>query len=130
MLQHAAMPLLLDVVEVLSRGTLGRIRLAHIAQAAGKLGEALATSSLTEPGDRQVRGFGEVGTREDGDPRFVEEFHGAETKWASAPKAILHAAQTYTRSKRNRAYARSRSIASSAALALKGNASSDGSYFT
>ena len=53
-LQHAAVALLLDVLQVLARLSLGRIVLAHVTETAGELGELFAAGALADPIDRQV----------------------------------------------------------------------------
>jgi hypothetical protein len=64
-LEDAAMSLLLDVLEILTRVPLGRIPLAHVAEASREFGESLAVSALAEPRDGKMRGLRESGTRED-----------------------------------------------------------------
>ena len=52
-LEHAAVPLLLDVLEVFARRALRRIVLAHVAQPAGEFREPLAVGAVADPGHRQ-----------------------------------------------------------------------------
>ena len=83
MFEHAAVPLLLDVLEIVPRGPAGRIALTHVAEAAGKLGEPLAVGGLADPLHRQMAGLDELGTGEHGnlglaENRGVRERHGGE----------------------------------------------------
>src|SRR5262249_50160982 len=70
MLQHAAVSLLLDVLEVLAGLPLRRIVLAHVAQPAGELGELLAAGAVADPIDGKMSGRGERRTGEKGDDGF------------------------------------------------------------
>src|SRR5205085_9148654 len=72
-LQYAAVPLLLDVLQVFASGAAGRIVLAHVAEASGELREPLAVGALTLPLHGQVLGPGKRRAREHGDFRLVEE---------------------------------------------------------
>jgi len=53
-LEHAPVSLLLDVLQILASGSIGRILLAHVTQATGEFGEPLAIGTLAEPADLQV----------------------------------------------------------------------------
>ena len=65
MLEHAAVPLLLDVLEILARHAVGRVLLAHVAETSGKLGEPLAIGALTEPTDPEMIRLQKDRTREE-----------------------------------------------------------------
>ena len=67
------MPLLLDVLEILPRGAVGGVLLAHVAESASELRELLAAGALTHPMDGKVTGLREVGAGEDGDFGFGVE---------------------------------------------------------
>jgi hypothetical protein len=75
-LQHAAVSLLLDVLEVFARSAAGRIFLAHIAQPAGKFGEPFTIAAVAEPVDRQMSGLAENRAREDCNAWFSENHGG------------------------------------------------------
>jgi hypothetical protein len=64
------MPLLLDVLQIIARGAIGGIFLAHVAKAAGEFGEPLAIGAFSEPTDFEVIGLEESRTREEGDYGF------------------------------------------------------------
>jgi hypothetical protein len=70
--QHAAMPLLLDVLEVLTSGSPSRIPLAHVTEPSGELGQPLAIGALTDPLYRHMLGLGKL--------RTSEHRHGGRTK--------------------------------------------------
>ena len=83
MLEHTAVPLLFDILEILTRGPAGRIALTHVTEAAGKLREPLTVGGLTNPLHRQMAGLNELGTREHGngglaEDRGVRKRHGKE----------------------------------------------------
>ena len=63
-LEDASVPLLLDVLEVVTRRAVGRVLLAHIAETAGKLREPLAIGAFSEPPDLQMIGLDKDRTRE------------------------------------------------------------------
>ena len=67
MLENAAVPLLLDVLEVFPRRAVGGILLAHVAETPRELREPLTVGALAEPVDREMRGLRERGTREERD---------------------------------------------------------------
>ena len=53
-----------------------RVVLAHVAEPAGELGEALAVGGLALPLHRQVRRLEELGPGEEGDAGLAEDVHG------------------------------------------------------
>ena len=59
MLEHAAVPLLLDVLEILARHAVGRVLLAHVAETTGEFGEPLTIGALAEPPDPEMIRFQE-----------------------------------------------------------------------
>ncbi|MDB4871739.1 MAG: hypothetical protein JWL97_2743, partial [Gemmatimonadales bacterium] len=63
-LEHAAVPLLLDVLEVLAGRAARGILLTHVAETAGELGEPLAIGALTQPIDAKMVGLDEGRARE------------------------------------------------------------------
>ena len=83
MFEHTAVALLLDVLEVIPRRSVGWIPLTHVAETARELGEPLAVRGLADPLHRQMAGFDELGAGEHGDlglaeNRGVRERHGRE----------------------------------------------------
>src|SRR2546427_2296570 len=68
-------PLPLDVLQVLARRALGRVVLAHVAEAARVLGQPLAGGRLPSPLDAEVLGLEELGAGEQGDAGRSEDFH-------------------------------------------------------
>ena len=52
------------------------IVLAHVAEPAGELGDALAVARLALPLDRQVGRLEELGAGDEGDAGLAEDFHG------------------------------------------------------
>ncbi len=77
-LQHRAVALLLDVLEVFGRRPVCRVVLAHVADPAGELGEALSGGGAALPLHPQVLGLEELGPGDQGDARGAEDFHGGE----------------------------------------------------
>src|SRR5260221_11607579 len=73
MLEYAAVPLLLDVLQVFARRPPRGIVLAHVAEPPRELRQPLAAAAVALPLDRQVLGFGEIGAREHGDLRLEIE---------------------------------------------------------
>ena len=69
-LEHAAVSLLLDVLQVLARRPARRILLAHVAEPAGELRQPLAVGALSQPVHGQVLGLRERRAREESDARF------------------------------------------------------------
>ena len=67
MLQHRAVALLLDVLEVIGGGALGRVGLAHVAEPAGEFGEPLAVGRFARPLHAEVRRLDELGAGEQRD---------------------------------------------------------------
>src|SRR5437868_3072701 len=65
-LENGTVSLLLDVLEVLTRGAVGWIFLAHVAKPAGKLGQTLAIGALAKPANLQMLGLQENRAREQG----------------------------------------------------------------
>src|SRR6266550_2336853 len=66
-LEHAAVSLLLDVLQIVARRPVRRVFLTHVTEPAGKFGESLAIGALAEPMDLQMIGFEENRTGEEGD---------------------------------------------------------------
>ena len=64
-LEHAPVSLLLDVLQVLPRRAAGGILLAHVAEAAGKLGQPLAVGAFSEPVNLEMIGLQKDWTREE-----------------------------------------------------------------
>src|SRR5256886_12496268 len=75
---HRAMALLLDVLEVVGRRPVSRVVLAHVADPAGELGEALSGGGATLPLHPKVLGFEELGPGDERDARGAEDFHKSE----------------------------------------------------
>src|SRR5688572_26612183 len=75
-LENAAVPLPLDVLEVILRRPARRVALAHVAESAGELRETLATARVAKPFDRKVTWLRELRTRNDRESRLVEEQRG------------------------------------------------------
>ena len=73
MLQDAPVPLLLDVLQVVAGGPVGRIVLAHVAQPPGELCEPLTVRAVAYPRHAEVIRGGEGGTSEHGDAGLVVE---------------------------------------------------------
>src|SRR5258708_20459491 len=73
MLEHAAVSLVLDVLQVFARRPPGGIVLTHVAEPPRELRQPLAIAAVALPLDRQMLGFGEIGAREHGDLRLVVE---------------------------------------------------------
>jgi hypothetical protein len=65
--------LLLDVLQVLPRRAAGRILLAHVAEAAGKLGQPLSVSAFSKPVNLEVIRLQKDWAREKSDYRFCIE---------------------------------------------------------
>ena len=63
-LEDGPVPLLLDVLQILTRGAIGRILLAHVAKPAGELGQALAIGALAQPVNLEMIRFQEDRTRQ------------------------------------------------------------------
>jgi hypothetical protein len=59
MLEDAAMPLLLDVLEVFTRGAARRIFLTHVAKPPSELGELLTVGAVAKPVDAEMLGLDE-----------------------------------------------------------------------
>src|SRR3989440_3589800 len=78
MLQHRTVALLLDVLEVLGRGPVSGVVLAHVADPAGEFGEALAGGGGALPLHPQVLGLEELRSGDQRDARSAEDFHGGE----------------------------------------------------
>src|SRR5918999_25647 len=112
-LEDAPVPLSLDVLEVIARRALRRVRLAHVAESPRELRQPLAVGAVAEPVDRQMVRRGERGPREEGNLGLVVE--------------ASHASSIVSRSS---AYARSRSTRSRTRRAAGGSGASSGSYFT
>src|ERR1051325_2081189 len=72
-LEHGAMTLLLDIVEIIARRPLRRVVLAHVADPTREFGEALSISALADPVHRQMLGRRERRSREEGDRGLVVE---------------------------------------------------------
>src|SRR2546430_14555568 len=72
-LEHGAMSLLLDVLEVLGRRPVRRVVLAHVADAPRELGEPLAGRSIPLPLHPQVRRLDEPRAGDEGDARGADE---------------------------------------------------------
>src|SRR5213083_679054 len=77
-LQYRAMALLLDILEVVGRRPVGRVVLAHVADPAGELGEALSGGGATLPLHPEVLGFQELRPGDERDARGAEDFHKSE----------------------------------------------------
>jgi len=75
MLENTPVTLLLDVLEILSRRTVRRILLAHIAEPPGKFRESLTIGAFAEPVDREMRRLVERWAREDCDSGLCKD-HG------------------------------------------------------
>src|SRR5262245_11823762 len=76
MLQHRPVSLFLDVLEVLGGAAVGRIALAHVADAACELGQPLPARSVALPLYRHVTRFQEFRPGDEGDAGLAEDFHG------------------------------------------------------
>src|SRR5207247_7979754 len=74
-LEHRAVSLLLDVLEVIGGGAIHRVVLAHVAQPSRVLGEALARRGVAEPADFEMLGLEELGPGDQRDAGFAENFH-------------------------------------------------------
>src|ERR1051325_4120309 len=74
-LQHRAVSLLLDVLEILRGGALDRVMLAHVAQPARVFGELLAVARFALPLHRQMRRLDELRAGEQRDVGDSEYFH-------------------------------------------------------
>ena len=59
-LQHAAVALLLDVLQILARAARRGIPLTHVAQPSRELGKSLPIRAVTDPVDGQAGGLGEL----------------------------------------------------------------------
>src|ERR1035437_1797481 len=80
-LEHAAVPLLLDVLDIFPRAAAGGILLAHVAEPAGEFRKPLAVGAVADPVDREMRGLHERGAREERDDRFgIEVGHCPEMR--------------------------------------------------
>jgi hypothetical protein len=77
MLEDAAVPLFLDVLEIFARWPAGWILLAHVAETAGKLGETFPVRTLTEPFHGEMRWLDEGRTSKNGDAGLGKN-HGSE----------------------------------------------------
>src|SRR5215471_19534232 len=78
-LEDGAVSLFLDVVEILARGPLRWIVLAHVAHAPRELRELLSISALAKKVDRKVRGHRKARPSEKRDRGLeVEMRHGEE----------------------------------------------------
>jgi hypothetical protein len=75
-LEDGAVALPEDVPEIFGGGPARRIVLAHVAQAAGELGDALAVGRLPFPSHRQVGRLEELGTADEGDAGLAKDVHG------------------------------------------------------
>src|SRR5258706_134417 len=89
-LQHRAVTLLLDVLEVFRRRPIHRIVLAHVAEPAGVLGETLAVACLPAPLHFEMLWFEELRTGEQRDARRTKHFHRGYC--ASSRFGVAHAA--------------------------------------
>jgi hypothetical protein len=78
-LQDAAMPLPLDVLEILASVPPRRVLLAHVTEPARELGEPLAIGARPDPVHGKMRWLGERRAREDGDLRLSIEHDGTVT---------------------------------------------------
>src|SRR3954469_18177186 len=58
-LQHRAVSLLLDVLEIFSRCSARRVFLAHVAEASRALSELLAIGAVAKPVDAEMLGLDE-----------------------------------------------------------------------
>src|SRR5439155_4585918 len=70
-----AVALLLDVLEVIGRRPACRVVLAHVADPAGELGEALSGGGAALPLHPEVLGLQELGPGDQRDARGAEDFH-------------------------------------------------------
>src|SRR5215207_7364312 len=73
-LENAAVSLLLDILEIVSRVAVSRILLAHITKAPGELSESLAVGAFAKPLHGKMTRLGERWTRENCDSWF-EKYH-------------------------------------------------------
>src|SRR5690348_18455993 len=87
-LEHRAVALLENVSEVLGGAPAGWVVLAHIAQAAGELGDPLAIAGLTSPLNREMGGLDELRTGDQSDPRGAEDFDRREIGRASCRERV------------------------------------------
>jgi hypothetical protein len=51
MLENAAVPLLLDVLEIIPRQAIRWVLVTHVAETAGEFGESLTIGAVSEPTD-------------------------------------------------------------------------------
>src|SRR5438034_204053 len=77
-LQHRAVALLLDVLAVIGGRPVRRVVLAHVADPAGELGEALSGGGAALPLHPEVLRLEELGPGDQGDARGAEDFHRGE----------------------------------------------------
>ena len=59
MLEDAAVPLLLDVLQIIPSEAIRRILLAHVTEAAGEFRQPLTVGAFAEPADLDVIGLQE-----------------------------------------------------------------------
>jgi hypothetical protein len=75
-LEHRAVPLPQDVLEVIRGAPPRRVVLAHVAEPTGELREALPIGGFALPLHRQMRRLEELGPGEERDARLADDVHG------------------------------------------------------
>jgi hypothetical protein len=75
-LEDRAVPLLLDVLEIVPSSTAGRILLTHVAEPPSEFGETLAIGAVTEPVNLEMIGLQEGWTRQQRDAGFGVDQEG------------------------------------------------------